>query len=311
MIKFSNEAKVGITVVMAFLVAVVGFRFMRDVPIFRQTLEISATFDRGDGISQGSLVNVSGVKIGSVRSVELTTDQRVRIVMRLDDKKIQIPRNSVAHLTSQGIVEGKSIIIRLGDSSEIVQFGDEIEGLYVESMTEVLGNRSEEIASDISESLAEFNIFLRQLNATLDDDTRVTLDETLQNASKATRQIAELLEGKQQELGNAIDAGSRMLGQLDTLATDNRPRVDSMMVDLQRNIAELEKVRIEIETATVSFNEILQKINNGEGTLGMLVNDPAVYQNLDELTKELTNLVRGINENPGRYLRHMSIIELF
>lgn len=308
--KFSNEAKVGLTVILAFLVAVVGFRFMRDVPIFRQTLEVTTTFDRGDGISQGSIVNVSGVKVGSVSRVQLTPDHRVRVVMRLDDQ-IPIPRNSVAHLTSLGIVEGKSIVIRLGDSDQMLQFGDEIEGVYVESMTEVLGARSEEIASDVSESLSELNTFLRQLNTAFDDETRVTFDQTLESASKATRQIADILENKQHEIDNAIDAGSRMMSQLDTLATDNRPRIDSIMVALQKNMEELDKVRTEVELATANLNNILEKINNGEGTLGKLVNDASVYDNLDELTRELTELVRGINENPGRYLRHMSIIELF
>jgi phospholipid/cholesterol/gamma-HCH transport system substrate-binding protein len=292
------------------LVAVIGFRFMRDVPIFRQTLEVSTTFDRGDGISQGSIVNISGVKVGSVRNVRLTPENRVRVVMRLDGD-VRIPDNSVAQLTSLGIVEGKSIVIRLGDSERMIDFGDEIEGIYIESMTEVLGSRSEEIAGDVSESLSELNIFLRQLNATFDDETRTTLDETLINASKATQQIASVLEGKQAEINNAIDAGSRMLSQLDTLATDSRPRVDSIMVSIEKNVSELEQLRVELESATVNLNEILEKINNGDGTLGRLVNDPSMYENLDELTKEINNLVKGINENPGRYLRHMSIIDLF
>lgn len=310
MLKMSNEVKVGITVLLAFLVAIVGFRFMRDVPIFRQTLEISTTFDRGDGISQGSIVNVNGVKVGSVRSVRLSSDNRVRILMRLDGQT-RIPENSVAQLTSLGIVEGKSIVIRLGDSNRMAEFGDEIEGVYVESMTEVLGNRGEEIAGDVSESLSELNIFLRQLNATFDDEARTSLDETLLNASRATQQIASILENKQDEIDRAIESGSSMLSQLDTLATDNRARVDSIMTSLEQNIGELENLRTELESATSNLNTILEKINNGDGTLGRLVNDPSVYENIDELTIEIKNLVKGINENPGRYLRHMSIIDVF
>jgi phospholipid/cholesterol/gamma-HCH transport system substrate-binding protein len=310
MLKLSNEVKVGITVLLAFLVAIVGFRFMRDVPIFRQTLEISTTFDRGDGISQGSIVNVNGVKVGSVRTVRLTNDNRVRIVMRLDGQT-RIPENSVAQLTSLGIVEGKSIVIRLGDSSRMAEFGDEIEGVYVESMTEVLGSRGEEIAGDVSESLSELNIFLRQLNDTFDDEARTSLDETLLNASRATQQIASVLEDKQGEINRAIESGSSMLSQLDTLATDNRARVDSIMTSLEQNIGELENLRTELESATSNLNTILEKINNGDGTLGRLVNDPSVYENIDELTIEIKNLVKGINENPGRYLRHMSIIDVF
>ena len=306
----SNELKVGITVLLAVIVAIVGFRFMRDVPILRQSMEIAATFDRVDGISSGSVVNINGVKVGSVNRVHLTPENNVRITMRIDTD-VAIPRGSVAYLTSLGIVEGKSIVIELGDSDEMIEYGEEIEGRYVESMMEVLGSRGDELGDDVSEGIAELNQFLRQLNATLTDDTRISVRETLGNAEQATGRIASTLEGKQREIEQAIDSGSRMLSQLDTMVTDNRPKVDSLMVSLEYNINELAAVRVELEKATTNLNEILEKINHGDGTLGRLVNDPSIYENLDSLTVEMNNLVKGINENPGRYLRHMSLIEIF
>lgn len=308
--KMSNEVKVGITVLLAFIVAVVGFRFMRDVPILRQTMEISTHFERGDGISQGSIVNVRGVKVGSVSTVRLTDDGRVRVTMRLDGRT-SVPENSVAQLTSLGIVEGKSIVLQLGDSDEMVEHGGEIEGVYVESMTELLGNRGEEIADDVSASLSELNLFLKQLNQTFDDDVSAQMGQTFGNAEQVTRQLSEILDQKKGEIEQAISAGSSMLSQLDTLATDNRPKVDNIMDSLESNVEELARVREEMERATASLNSILEKIDGGEGTLGKLVNDSEMYDNLNELTIEMNNLVRGINENPGRYLRHMSIIEIF
>jgi phospholipid/cholesterol/gamma-HCH transport system substrate-binding protein len=113
--KLSNEAKVGITVFLAVVVAIIGFRFMSDIPIFRQSMQITTTFDRADGISNGSLVYIRGVRVGSVSRIELTPDANVRVTMRIDTD-IPIPRNSVAQLTSLGIVEGKSIVIDLGTS---------------------------------------------------------------------------------------------------------------------------------------------------------------------------------------------------
>lgn len=310
MLNLSNEVKVGITVLLAFIIAIIGFRFMRDVPIFRQTFQISATFDRGDGISRGSIVNVSGVKVGSVSSVRLTPDNRVRVVMSLDGD-ISIPEGTVANLTSLGIVEGKSIVLELGDSDEMLEYGAEIEGVYVESVTEVLGSKSEEIAGDVSQSLSELNTFLRQLNTAFDDTTRATLDETVVSASRAAETLSSLLSDKEQDISRAIESGSQMLSRLDTLAADNSPRVDSIMVSLENNIAELEKLRIELEGASSNLNDILEKINSGEGTMGRLVNDPSMYDNLNELSRELSELVKNINEDPGRYLRHMKVIELF
>lgn len=295
---------------LAIIVAVVGFRFMRDVPIFRQTLEVSAVFERGDGINRGSLVNLKGVKVGSVSRVQLTQDNQVRITMQLNEE-LKIPENSIANLTSLGIVEGKSIVIELGDSDNNVEYGGEIEGNYIEGVTEVLSSKGEQLAGDVSESLSELNNFLRQLNSTLDDDTRMTVDQTLRNADSAMKTISETLTQNQQEIDSAISAASKTMMQLDTLTTNNRPRVDSLMVSLEENINELSKVRVQLEEASMSLNEILDKINRGEGTVGKLVNDPSLYENMDQLSKELNELVKGINDNPGRYLKHMNLIELF
>jgi ABC-type transporter Mla subunit MlaD len=305
-----NEVKIGLTVLLAIIVAVVGFRFMRDVPIFRQTLEISAVFERGDGINRGSLVNLKGVKVGSVSRVLLTPDNRVRVTMQLNEN-LQIPVNSEAHLTSLGIVEGKSIVIQLGDSENYVEYGGEIDGVYIEGVTEVLGSKGEELAGDVSESLSELNQFLRQLNATLDDETRTSVDQTLKNADETMKILSETLDNNQKDIDNAIKSASRTMMQLDTLTTDNRPRVDSLLASLEQNVSELHKVPTELEEATTNLNQILDKVNRGEGTMGKLVNDPSLYENLDQLTKEMNTLVKGINEDPGRYLKHMSIIEVF
>ena len=305
-----NEVKIGLTVLLAIIVAIVGFRFMRDVPIFRQTLEVSAVFERGDGINRGSLVNLKGVKVGSVSRVRLTPENRVRVTMQLNED-LQIPENSVAHLTSLGIVEGKSIVIQLGDSENNVEYGGEIDGEYIEGVTEVLGSKGEQLAGDVSESLSEFNQFLRQLNATLDDETRTSVDQTLKNADETMKILSETLDNNQKDIDNAIKSASRTMMQLDTLTTNNRPRVDSLLASLEENVNELHRVRTELEEATTNLNQILEKVNRGEGTMGKLVNDPSLYENLDQLTKEMNTLVKGINEDPGRYLKHMSVIEVF
>src|SRR5690625_6707806 len=108
--KMSNEVKVGVTVLLAIIVAIIGFRFMRDVPIFRQSLGISAQFERAEGISSGSLVYIKGVRVGSVRSVELSRAGRIDISIRIDTV-LPIHKYSVDDLTYQGLVDGKAIVI--------------------------------------------------------------------------------------------------------------------------------------------------------------------------------------------------------
>lgn len=306
----SNEAKVGITVFLAVVVAIIGFRFMRDVPIFGTSLKITSTFEKADGISNGSLVYIKGVRVGSVNSVQLTPENNVRVGMSIDED-VNIPNDSRANLTSLGIVEGKSIVIDLGSSSQMVETGDEIEGTYAQTMMETLSAQGEQLGSDVSNSINELNQFLRQLNETIDDETRGKLDETLNNILDSSDRVATLLEEKQGDIDLAIESGSRVISQLDTLTTNNRPKVDSLMTSIEENVRQLSMVREELETASASLNQLLDKLNDGEGTMGKLINDPSVYENLDSLTIELNKLVKGINEDPGKYLKHMSIIEVF
>lgn len=306
----SNEVKVGITVFLAVVVAIIGFRFMRDVPLFGSSLKISSTFEKADGISTGSLVYVKGVRIGSVNSVGLNPENNVQVGMSIDTD-IRIPTDSKASLTSLGIVEGKSIVIELGNASQFVESGDTIAGDYAQTIMETLGEQGEQLGTDVSNSINELNQFLRQLNETVDDETRVKLDETLSNLVNASNRVATLLEQKQGDIDQAIESGSRVISQLDTLTTENRPKIDSLMTSIQQNVEQLSVVREELETATGSLNSILDKLNTGEGTMGKLINDSSVYDNLDSLTIELNRLVKGINEDPGRYLKHMSVIEVF
>ncbi|MFO7847930.1 MAG: MlaD family protein [Balneolaceae bacterium] len=306
----SSETKVGITVLLAAIAAVIGFRFMSDVPILSQSQKIEATFPRADGLASGSQVFVRGVKVGSVSRVELTSLDSVNVTMRLDVDR-PLPKGSVAYLTSLGIIEGKSIVIELGDSEDDLEFGGRIEGVYVESMVESLGSKGQELSDDLSSTFTELNSFLEQLNSTLDDDARMSLNSTLQNTSRATQQVADMVEQKEDEVNLAINSGSTMLARLDTLTRDNRPRVDSLVASLERNINELEKIRTELEGASSGLNDIIEKINSGQGTVGKMVNDPQMYDNIEELTDELNKLVKGINEDPGRYLKHMKLIEIF
>jgi ABC-type transporter Mla subunit MlaD len=306
----SNEVKVGLTVFLALIVAIIGFRFMRDIPIFSRSMVVTAEFEKADGIASGSLVYIKGVRVGSVRSVNLTEDFQVDVNMALDTE-LPIPEESVAVLTSLSIVEGKSIVIELGSSSNYIESGDKIEGRYAESMMEVIGEKGTEIGDDVSGTLSELNAFLQQLNSTLDDSTRENIDRTVEGAMKTATSLSEVLENKQKDIEDAIGAGSAMLQQLDTLSRDARPRVDSLMVALEKNLQDLERLQVRMESATANLDQILEKINNGEGTLGRLVNDSSMYENMDSLTVELNALIRGINEDPGRYLKNMSVIEIF
>ncbi len=308
--KINKEVKIGLTIITAIIITLVGFRFMRDVPLFSQPMQIEATFPKVDGLTVGSIVYHKGVKVGSVSRMELLPSDSVKVTMTLE-RITNIPEGSIAYLTSLSLIEGKSIVLEKGDSDRIVDSGDEIEGVYVDSIVEVFADRGDELGQDLSSTFTELNKFLNQLNKTIDDQTRQSVNETFNNAAEATGALSTILREKKQEIDKAIDAASRTMQQIDTLATDNRTKVDSLFFHLEKNVRELEETRENLDKSLVSLNEILEKVNNGDGTFSRLVNDPSLYNNIDSMAVEMTRLLKGINEDPGRYLKHMKMIEVF
>ncbi len=306
----SNEIKVGITVILAIIAGYIGFRFMSDMPIFRQSHEITTTFERVDGLGTGNLVYMNGVKIGSVKNIQLTSDNLVRVTLSIE-LDVNIPDDSIAQLTSIGLIDGKAIVIQRGSSDQSIGYGEEIEGVYIDTMMETLAEKGQELGDDITESFTELNRFLMQLNRTLDEDSRETISQAINNIEVTTSTVSELLTSRQQELEQAIISANNMLAQLDTLMTDSRPHADTLMANLKESSEDLKKISKELDETVDHLNQILLKINDGDGTIGRLVNDPSLYENADSLSIELRNLIKGINENPGRYLRHMSLIEVF
>lgn len=308
--KLSNEAKVGLTVFLAALVAFIGFRIMRDLPVFRQAFEVVSYFDRVDGLNSGNVVYLNGIKVGSVKSMDLTPEARIKVRLSIE-RDFTMPVGTIAHLTSISFIDGKSIVLILGESDETVPFGGVIEGLYVDGVMEYLADKGEEIGEDLSAAFTELNAFLENLNTVLNDESKRAIDETLGNTSESTKILLNLLEERQNELKDVILSASQAMAQLDTIATDSRPQIETILSSLESSLAELEGISEGLDKTVIQLHEILEKINNGEGTLGLLVNDPSLYNNLDSLSLELKNLAKGINETPGRYLRHLKLIEIF
>jgi phospholipid/cholesterol/gamma-HCH transport system substrate-binding protein len=106
---------------------------MQDIPMFRQSHRVYATFQRVDGLNPGSYVYVNGVKVGSVKNVDLTRSDSVRIAMNIDLAN-KIPKGSVAILKPMDLLGSKAVIIEKSNRREYVKHGGEIEGDYIEGM---------------------------------------------------------------------------------------------------------------------------------------------------------------------------------
>lgn len=308
--KISNEIKIGVVVITAILVTYFGFRLMRDVPLIGLSNQVEVVYDRVDGLSAGSIVYLKGVKIGSVKSLELVPDDSILVVLTLDDDR-QIPVGSVARVSSASLIDGKSITIEKSASTEMVPFNGRIKGVYDVSFFENLSSQSEGLSGNVTQTADQLTELTSRLNQMLDQQNRDNVAKSLQGIGSATETLSGLLDDKKEEIEQLIESASNTMQQLDQLSASGGPKVDSLLTTLEATLADLRTSSDELETSLQQLSEILTKINQGEGSLGLLVNDPQLYQNLDSLSMELTELTRSLNENPKRILRHLKLFSIF
>ena len=218
-------------------------------------------------------------------------------------REYRIPRNSEARIFSDGLMGGKAIEIVLGNSSEYLERGDTIPSSHTPDQMSMAGteldiykNRFAEISDALTRTLNNLNTILEQnathLNGTMAHLNTLSGDMAdLMGEEKA--QLAEMLEG--------LTAFSTMLGE-------SAPKVDSLLGGVNHIVAQLDEQHFAEElTSTVgNLSALLAKLDEGEGTLGQLLNDKQMYDNLTAARENLSLLLADLKANPARYV-HLSV----
>lgn len=307
--RFSNEIKVGLTIIVAILVTFVGFRILQDIPFFGRSFSLHTYYERVDGISPGATVYMSGVKVGSVRQVNLDGDS-VRVEMSFSDIE-GIPRNSVAVIEATDLLGTRAVIIRKSSEPEFIEDGGYIEGQYDEGLAGQFRQYGDELVPKISESSENLGSVLREIDMLLKEGGRENLDGIFANLNRTTTSVDRLVQEKNQDLADAVDRFNRILANVDTLSAGRQEQVDTVLVNLEETTEEMRQLSAELNQLTAGLNETVYKLNHGDGSLGMLLNDPSLYNNLDSLAYGLNNAVKKLNDDPRHFIKHMRLIDLF
>lgn len=308
--KLNNATKVTLTIFAALVVAYFGYRFMADLPLFQKSQVVYTHFKKVNGLTAGSYIYINGVKVGSVKEMQLMGRDSVRVTLNFNVGN-RITKGSVAYLESSGLLGDKAIYIEKGASSELVPYGGTIKGVYSGGMLESFQENGAQLTNDASESFEKLNHTLTQLQQVVDQENRQKIDRMLTNLQQVSREISLLMQRKRDELASSITHANQVMANLDTITTQNKARIDSIFAGLERSVQNIERLSSELENTNQRVNSILTKMDTGQGSLGKLVNDPSLYNNLDSLSVELKQLITNINRDPARYLKGMRLIDVF
>ncbi|HAC16455.1 MAG TPA: MCE family protein [Bacteroidetes bacterium] len=308
--KVNNELKIGLTVVIAVFIGFIGFRVMKDMPVFRQGTVIYANYDRADGLSVGTPVTLRGIKIGSVQSLTLLVSDSVKVTLNINLND-GLPEGSIAYVRSIDLLGSKGIEIERGKSTVLIEHEGEIEGVYEIGFMGELAAQGSQLTENVTESSDRINLLLTELQSIMQEGGKENINQTLGNMNSATGQIDALLKETNDDLKQSIESLRKSMDNLEGLTADEEGNIKSMIANLEATSTELDVIAKNLNSITGDLSQIMRKINEGEGSLGLMVNDPNLYRNLDSLTVNMNLFMEQLNDDPKHFLRHLRLIRLF
>ncbi|HLN52529.1 MAG TPA: MlaD family protein [Lentimicrobium sp.] len=314
-IALSRELKIGITTVVTIIAFIWGFNYLKGKNVFNRQRTYFVAYDNVAGLMKANTVSVSGLSIGQVDDIFFDEKRPSQVIVELTvSNKINIPKNSVARLYSSDLLGTKGIEIVLGNSSEFANSGDTLKADIASSLQEEVNQMVQPILKKAGNMISSIDTVLTAVGKVFNFRTRNNLVEsveslrhTMQNIQSTTQSIDTLMGAERERLGAIFRNVESITSNLER-NNENLNRIISNATLISDTIAKfnLASTLSNLERSITNLTSATDKINKGEGTIGQLLNDQTLYDDLQSSSKQLDLLLEDIRLNPRRYV-HFSV----
>ncbi len=310
--KISKEVKIGFTVAVALFILGWGVNFLKGKDIFVPGYKVYGIYTRIDGLTEASPIYYKGYKVGSVRKIELMDKGRGDLLVTMSiDVDIEFPKNSTAQIYSLDLMGSKGIRFLYGDSNRMLESGDTLN-------TSVTGDLADQVSQEVlplKDKVENLIVRLDTVFTNLDVIFDVTNENGLVNNMNAIsyhfRNISKSIDENIKEDGNIgksmanLDSITEVLklnGEVLSAMMQNLKKVSKQLAD-----SHLDSLSLEMNQTFTSLNGILNSIDEGDGTMGKLLEDEALYNNLNDVSISLDRLLNDVRVQPKRYVNFSAI----
>ena len=298
--KYSKELKIGAFVVVVLIVSFFLINYLRGEDIMNREIEVESRYETVEGLVASAPVFIKGYKAGKVSEVVYlpeTDDFKVVCSVR---KEFVIPEDSKMTIYSVDIMGGKGVKIDLGTSSTRVEDGAYLQPAFEAGLMDGLAAGLAPLLSKVGTTLDSLGVTVSGVNRLLSEQNTASISRTLSNLEKTIADV-RILAASVGEKSGEIDTFINNLTELSEIFNGIAHKADSTVSGVNTLISTLNES--EIEEAVKSFHELLNNVNDPDGSVGKLMRDDSVYNSVDSLLFDVDKLVRKIQENPKKYLK--------
>ncbi len=288
---WTKEVKIGITGIVAIALLVYGINFLKGINMFKSGSGYYVKFDNIAGLVTSSPVYANGFGVGIVRNIYYDYERQGQIVVEIDlDDNIKLPQGTFAELETEMLGTVKMNLILPPNATRFHAVGDTISGLVNAGMMGAAANL-----------MPKLETMLPKLDSILGSINTLLADQALTNTLHNTEQITANLQVTTKELNSLLKNDLPVITGNLNVVTANFATISHNLKDIDY-AATIAKVNATLDEVK-QFTESLQ---NPNGTVGMLLNDRTLYDNLTHTAGNAASLLEDVQAHPKRYV-HFSI----
>jgi len=314
--KISKYSKLGLLVIACLTILIWGINYLKGIDILKRNTRYYVVYEKIDGLLESSPVSINGYQVGQVSDIQFLSDYSGRLIATLAlSGDFKIGKGSTARIVSSDIMGTKSIKLEIVHSAEYYDENDTIPGDTEIDLKEQVSMQVLPLKNKAEELIASLDSALKVITYVFNKRTRDNLTESFENINHTIANI----ESVSAELNRIMGSGkiNSIVNNLDSISgtiTNNSSNITNVIKNLSALSDSISQLNIspvfdDLKSSVAGINTVMQKLNSNESSAGLLINDTALYQNLNNLAGSMDLLLKDVRNNPKRYV-HFSAFDV-
>ena len=307
--KISDETKVGSLTAISIVLLILGFNFLKGRDLTVKSMRFYAIFENIQGLASSNAVVINGKQVGTVYNTDGGKDMRKITVVLTINQSVDIPDNSIA-VINPSVLGTTSIEIRLGNSQQFINDGDTLATIASKGMLDDAFQKVDPVLLQVKNAIKSLDSVLLTVNNVFDSKTKNNIRGVMENLNTTTASLAISSASLQAILNTQTGALAKTLENVSAFTgtlKNNDAKIDQTLTNLETTTAKFSKLDIEKTLTSINgtINELkntIGKVNSDKGSLGLLISDPKLYNNLSATSNKLNLLLDDVRVHPKRYI---------
>jgi phospholipid/cholesterol/gamma-HCH transport system substrate-binding protein len=300
---------VGSLTAISIVLLILGFNFLKGRNLTVKSMRFYAVFENIEGLTSSNAVVINGKQVGTVYSTDGGEDMRKITVALTINQLINIPDNSIAVITPS-VLGVTSMEIRLGNSKVYKKEGDTLASIASKGMLADAFQKVDPVLLEVSNMIRSLDSVLVTVNSVFDTNTKNNIKSVMANLNNTTASLAISSASLQAILNTQSGALAKTLNNVSDITgtlKNSDKKIDQTLTNLETTTSKLSKLDLEKTLTTINatisdLKNTIEKVNSDKGSIGLLMNDPKLYNNLSATSNKLNLLLDDVRVHPKRYI---------